>query len=105
VLTFRDRGTSGTQLDIVRGTLPIGRLGKDVFSIGAGDVVSWSRTLCLDALPDGFRKHGTAGSRESAEADIERNWQAWLTSAGLLHGVQEYRDRGAEVRIIYNINP
>jgi hypothetical protein len=32
----------------------------------------------------GFRKHGSAGTRESAMVDIERNWQTWLEAAGLV---------------------
>jgi hypothetical protein len=86
-LTYRDRGTSGTRLEIVSGTVAVGSLWKDVLSIGAGDSEHWSWTFYIDAFIeerlDGFNKHGSADSLESAQADIERNWQTWLKAARL----------------------
>ena len=86
-LTYRDRGTSGTQLEIVSGTVAVGSLRKDVLSISAGNSERWSWTFYIDAFIeerlDGFNKHGSAGSREGAQADIERNWQRWLDAAAL----------------------
>ena len=83
MLTYRDRGTSNTQLSIVSASLVVGSLRKDVLSIAAGKVESWSWTLYVDSGPDGFKKHGSASNRDSAKADIERNWQLWIDAAGL----------------------
>jgi hypothetical protein len=44
-LTYRDRGASGTQLDIVSGNDVIGNLWKNVLSVTAGQAVHWSWTF------------------------------------------------------------
>ena len=33
--------------------------------------------------PPGFQPHGHADTFEAAKASVERNWQLWLTAAGL----------------------
>jgi hypothetical protein len=85
-LTYRDRGTSNTQLDIMSGSVAIGRLGKDKFAVGVGDLESWSWTFCFDAGPPGYRRHGHAADLESSMEEIERVWQQWLDAAGLREG-------------------
>jgi hypothetical protein len=86
-LTYRDRGNSGTRLEIVSGTVVIGSFWKDVLSVSAGNSERWSWTFYMDAFIeerlDNFSKHGSAGSREIAQADIERNWKTWLAAAEL----------------------
>lgn len=44
-LTYRDRGSSGTQLDIVVGRLVIGTLWKAVLSATTGGAVTWRWTF------------------------------------------------------------
>jgi len=80
-LTYRDRGTTGTQLDVMSGDVRIGRISKDVLSLAT--VVSWSWTIYIDAGPPGFMRHGSADTGEEAKVGFERNWQLWLTAAGL----------------------
>jgi hypothetical protein len=86
-LTYRDRGTSGTRLEIVSGTVAVGSLWKEVLCISAGDAEHWSWTFYIDAFVEerleGFRKHGSASSRETAQVDIERNWKTWVAAAEL----------------------
>jgi hypothetical protein len=80
MLTYRDKGTSDTQLEIIS-ELPIGSVGKNVLSIAAGRAVTWSWTLRLDAAPPGFQRHGVAD--KCTKAGVERNWRMWLDAAGL----------------------
>jgi hypothetical protein len=82
-LIYRDRGSSGTQLDIVVGRLVIGTLWKAVLSATTGGAVTWRWTFHTTAGPSGFEHHGRADTFEDAKAAVERNWQAWLDAAGL----------------------
>jgi len=66
-LIYRDRGTSGTQLDIYCGTLPICKIRKAVQSIDArGERWGWS--WHVEVGPLGFSIHGRADSKP-------RRWQ------------------------------
>jgi hypothetical protein len=60
-LYYRDRGTSGTQLDIMSGNEAVGSLWKGVLSVTAGWTARWSWTW--RAGPGaGNKQHGTADS-------------------------------------------
>jgi len=81
-LTYRDRGTSGTQLDALSGSIAVCNLRKAMMSTDArGDLWEW--TWYIDKGPAGWRLHGRAESKPEAQAKIESDWQAWLTAAGL----------------------
>jgi hypothetical protein len=81
-LTFRDRGTSGTQLDIVSGNAVVGRLWKAVLSATTGGDVRWSWTW--ESGPAlGSQRHGTADTLDDAKATLKAQWSAWLDAAGL----------------------
>ena len=82
-LTYRNRGTSGTQLDIVSGDLVIGSLWKGVLSAMTGGAVDWRWTFHITAGPPGFQHHGSAADMTIAKCVIEENWTAWLKTAGL----------------------
>jgi hypothetical protein len=69
-LTYRDRGTSGTQLDIMSGNEVIGSLWKAVLSATTGGAARWHWTW--HAGPgSGPQQHGTADSADEAKAAIE----------------------------------
>jgi hypothetical protein len=82
-LVYRDRGRSRTQLEVFSGQLPIVRVSKDVLSVVAGRAVQRSWSFQLTAAPLGFQHHGHADSFEEVKAGVERNWQLWLSAAGL----------------------
>jgi hypothetical protein len=81
-LTYRDRGTSGTQLDIVSGAAVVGNLWKAVTSVTSGERAHWSWTW-HSGPAKGPQQHGTADSKEAAMARIEEQWRVWLQAAGL----------------------
>ena len=82
-LTYRDRGSSGTQLDIVAGSLVIGTLWKVGHGVSAARAADWRWTFHLTAGPPGFRHDGSAGSIEAAKSKIAEDWTAWLRAAEL----------------------
>lgn len=81
-LTCRDRGTSGTQLDIVSRKVVVGFLWKAVLSVAASRNAQWHWTWHAGPA-SGPEKHGTAETNDDAKAWIEERWRAWLTAAGL----------------------
>jgi hypothetical protein len=83
-LTYRDKGTSGTQLAIYSHKLCIGHIGKQSSTLMGGQHSSWRWTFAFHgAAPKGFPGHGTAATLEKAKAIVEQSWQEWLTAAGL----------------------
>ena len=86
-LTYKDRGSSQTQLEVVSGNLAMGSLRKDFSSAMTGGRQVWHWTLYVGTHPGsplpGFRHHGSGDSRETAQADLEKNWARWLNAAGL----------------------
>lgn len=79
-LTYRDRGTSGTQLSVLCHEVPVASIRKEVF--GQAERWRWSFSLG-NAAPANFKHGGHADTCEEAKAAVEQNWQAWLTAAGL----------------------
>jgi hypothetical protein len=82
-LSYRDKGTTGTQLEVITGSIVIGSLRKESLSAVAGLAMLWRWTLYVSAAPQGMHHHGSADSREQAQADIERHWTMWVKAAGL----------------------
>ena len=89
-LTYVDKGSSGTQIDVRTGTLSIGHIGKEMFSNLLGGSPRWRWYLKLDhnTVPPGFVRDGYAESFDEAKAAIERNWRIWLDAAGLVEREQ-----------------
>lgn len=81
-LVYRDRGTSGTQFDIISGAAIVGNLWKAVTSVTSGGQVHWAWSWSAGPA-SGPRQHGTANSKEVVMARIEEQWRAWLQAAGL----------------------
>jgi len=84
-LTYRDKGTTGTQLAIYSHELCIGHVGKEFTSMMTDGTRSrWRWTFGLNtAVPKGFPHHGTADTLDEAKVIIERAWAEWLSAAGL----------------------
>ena len=82
-LSFPDKGTSGTQIDVRSGDLSIAHIGKEMFSQLAGGGPRWRWYFKTHSGPPGFAHDGEADTFEAAKAQVERNWQAWLMAAGL----------------------
>lgn len=75
-LTYRDRGVSGTQVDVFSGELVIASIYKAKPT--AGDQASyWRWTFFITAAPTGFEHQGKAATREIACLAVERNWKDW----------------------------
>ena len=77
-LVYRDKGSSGTQIQVLSGNLPIAHIGKAVLSVTAGSAVYWSWNFAFSAGPPDFQAHGGAETFEAAKAQVERNWKLWL---------------------------
>jgi hypothetical protein len=82
-LVFRDKGTSGTQIEVLSGDLCIAHIGRQVLSVVASHAVQWRWSFAIMVGPPGFVPHGQADTFEAAKASVEQNWQAWLAAAGL----------------------
>ena len=82
-LTYRDRGTNGTQLDVLCGDIVIANGYKATLTSTVGGDAYWYWTFYFTARPPGFELHGTAASREIACLAVERNWEAWVKAAAL----------------------
>ena len=81
-LTYRDRSTSGTQLDVLSGTVAVCSLWKAVLSTDTrGERWEWSWRISNG--PPGFFPYGHADTKPEAQAVLESTWQAWLDAAGL----------------------
>jgi hypothetical protein len=87
-LTYRDRDSSGTQLDVLCGDIVIANIYKATFSSMAGGDAYWNWTFYFTARPPEFELHGTAASRDIACLAVERNWEVWLDAAGLQEQVK-----------------
>jgi hypothetical protein len=83
-LSFRDKGTSGTQIDVRSGDLSVAHIGKEMFSELVGGGARWRWNFSIGNGPLGFERHGHADTFEEARAAVERNWEAWLKAAGLV---------------------
>ena len=59
-LIFRDKGTSGTQIEVLSGDLRIAHIGKEVLSIVASHAVRWRWSFAIMVGPPGFQPHGHA---------------------------------------------
>ena len=82
-LTYRDRGISATQIDVLCGALCIATVWKNKPVSAGRSAEEWRWTFALTAAPPGFQHHGTAHNLEEAKFSVERNWQAWLDASGL----------------------
>lgn len=82
-LAYRDKGTSGTQLEALSGTVPIGRVSKQKFSITAGGAEYWDWHFALTAGLPGHRLGGRADDMAGAKAALEATWRDWLAAAAL----------------------
>ena len=80
-LTYRDKGSSGTQLEVLSGTVVVARLWKAVLSRMADQDARWSWTW--ESGPTLEHRHGTADTIEEAKAILELQWLTWLKAAGL----------------------
>ena len=83
-LTYQDRDTSGTQVDVLCGDLVIANVYKGTLSAATGGAAYWNWTFYFVARPPGFELHGSAATREIACLAVERNWESWLAAARLV---------------------
>jgi hypothetical protein len=84
-LIYRNRGSSGTQLDVMSGDVRIATLWKNKSSVTSGAREEWRWTCTMSVGPPGFAVHGNSDSKAEAQATLELAWQTWLTAAGLSH--------------------
>jgi len=82
-LTYRNRGSGGTQWDVLSGELVIGNINKGALSLSASQDTPWTWHFALHVAPPGFVMHGASATLNEAKADMERNWQRWLAAAKL----------------------
>ena len=80
-LTYRDRQSTGTYLDVLSGDLVIGTINKGVLSLAINRETPWAWHFALNVAPRGFQMHSFAPALEKAKADMERNWQLWIDAA------------------------
>jgi hypothetical protein len=82
-LTYLDRGSSGTQWDVLWGGLVIGSIGKGALSLAADRETPWTWHFRLRVARPGFVMHGVSVTLDDAKVAMERNWQRWPEAAGL----------------------
>jgi hypothetical protein len=82
-LTYRDRGTSGTQLDVLSGTVVVAQISKDWSTVMFKKDESWSWFMKQERGPEGYREHGSAYNLSQAKAQVEQMWTAWVDAAAL----------------------
>jgi len=82
-LVYRDRGSSGTQTEVLSGNLRVAQIGKRLLTPLTGQEVSWQWTFSIQVAPSGFEHSGHADTFDDAKAAVEQNWRAWLDAAGL----------------------
>jgi hypothetical protein len=82
-LIYRERGTSGTQIDAVAGSLCIATLYKSSAPVKAPDGARWRWTFLLTAGPPGFAHQGEAHSLAEAKECVAESWLVWVAAAGL----------------------
>jgi hypothetical protein len=81
-LSYRDRGTSGTQFDVMSGTVVVCSLRKAMMSPEfRGE--RWDWTWNISRGQPGFEMYGQADTKPEAQVALESIWQAWLDAAGL----------------------
>jgi hypothetical protein len=83
MLTYRDKGTSGTQIEVLSSELRIATIRKDFYSVTSGGGEVWHWDMISPHGPSGYHQHGGAASLAAAKADVERMWWLWLEAAGL----------------------
>jgi hypothetical protein len=84
-LVYRDRGEakSGTQLDVMSGIVVVCSLRKNSLS-GLAKIERWNWSWRIKTeQPPGWAIHGSADTKAQATEFIERQWQEWLSAAGL----------------------
>ena len=82
-LTYRDRGFSGTQIDVIAGDVRIATLWNNNARRSSGGE-EWRWTFTMSAGPAGFAVQGEADSKADAQAAIAGTWERWVAAAGLL---------------------
>ena len=83
-LTYRDRGSSGTQLDVLCGTVIVAKISKDWSTVVYNDIERWSWYMRQEHGPKGYQTSGSANSLGEAKARVEHMWRVWLEAAGLV---------------------
>ena len=81
-LEFRDKGKSQTQIAVYSNELKIADIGKEFYSVMAGGKPHFLWRFRMEG-PPGFEETGDVDSMEKAQEAVKRNWQVWLTAAGL----------------------
>jgi hypothetical protein len=82
-LTYRDRGFSGTQIDVMSGEVRIATLWKNKSRTSSGRE-EWRWTFTMSAGPGAFAIQGEADSKADAQAAIAGTWERWVAAAGLI---------------------
>ncbi len=82
-LTYRDRGQSGTQVDVLSGELVVATI-YEVKQSSKDNGANWKWTFFITVSPAGFEHRGEAATREIAISSVERVWKDWLKAAALL---------------------
>ena len=88
-LTYRDRGTSGTQFDIVSGIVVVGSLWKAVLSVSAGQGTYWCWTWSAGPKASQVRQ-GAASTIHVAKTAIEERWALLAGTAAARLRTKEY---------------
>lgn len=82
-LTYRDRGTSGTQLDVLCGDVIVANVHKNWSTVMYKKDETWNWYMRQEYGPEGYQKNGSAQSLAEAKAHVEGMWTMWLKAAGL----------------------
>ena len=83
-LTYVDRQTSGTQLNVLCGTVIVANIHKDWSTVMYKTDERWNWSMKQERGPKGYQVSGSANSLDEAKAFVERMWTMWLDAAGLV---------------------
>ena len=82
-LQYRVKGNTGIEWVVSSGELRIGSIHRGSLSLNPNRNTPWAWHFELRVAPLGFEHHGFARTFDEAMEAVERNWQLWLSSAGL----------------------
>ena len=80
MLVYKDLGTTGTQLEIWAGDIPVGFIRKRLMA--KEDAFQWGFGF-HSAVPKGFVSGGFVDTIAEAKLKVEANWRLWVEASGL----------------------
>lgn len=104
-LTYRDRHSTSTQLDVLSGALVIGSINKGSLSLSASRETPWAWHFRVHVAPLGFVMHGVSDARRGEGgygtelAAVDRGGRAPRCLAAIVDPNRRRNNRGTICRV------